>query len=193
MLVVSAIGVFLLFEIAYTVNNQIIPYPLGPQPWFASLIRLQNANEGYSELDAYLESEFAGKAPAWVGTKYAFIDQIRSAAIQSSIAHGDPVVPFAIFYDGYINGGAEVWIMTRHLIYDGWFTDNIGNVPAVCIQKVASPQCPFSAKYIYVVLIAGKTYPIGLVNSLEGAELIPIKNPRGDVVLNVYKITTVSY
>ncbi len=120
-LALAGLALFLFWEIFYSVNSQILSYPVGPELWAFSKLRYDNYNWGYHELDKYLEKEFAGKFPALTfDMRYQFLNNIKSVAIEKARLSGLQSYSALIIYDQNIKSPVHLWSLDRLQIYHGW-------------------------------------------------------------------------
>ncbi len=178
----------LCFEIFYSVNNQILDYPLGPNPWLASNVRYENYNWGYNELSGYLEEEFYGRMPAVTfDVKYGFLEDLRKKALDEGLAVRAELYPALVVYEGNFDGGAKLWVLDKLHVYRAW--------PIISLQTYLDYLAENGQDYVEksgfrIVYFIQKTnwvapYDLGVLTS--GAER-SIYNRRGDEVFKVYKL-----
>lgn len=111
----------LIFEILYTVNSQLIPYPKGPELWAWSSVRYENYNWGYEELDAWMRKQTENRMPALAfEPKYHFIGDIHKKALAKAEYNGKKPLPALFVYDKNINSIAQIWTMDRLQVYHAW-------------------------------------------------------------------------
>ena len=120
--IICFFAAFIIFEIAYSVNSQLIYYPKGPSPWFYSQkLRYENYNWGFTELGKYLDKELSGKFPAFVfDARYKFIEALQAKAVGAAKQKGAEPYPALIIYDGNMLNGPQLWYLDRLQIYHGW-------------------------------------------------------------------------
>ncbi len=187
---IAAFSLMLIFEIAYTVNNQLLFYPIGPEPWASSKVKEESFNWGYNELDAFLRNEFDGKFPAlFLDAKYHFLQDIQERAVREAKERGDTPYPALIIYAGNFQQAAKLLILDRFQIYHGW--------PVVPIQEYVRNLALFGNDHyeragfqnFYLILAANiDIEPDPFVRTLlEGKEFTSIRNKRGDEVFRVYR------
>lgn len=180
-------GAVLIFEIFYSVNNQIIPYPIGPNPWLSSNVRYENYNWGYNELADYLRRELSGKMPAVTfDVKYDFLEDLRQRALDKGLAAGLDLYPALIVYEGNFDGGAKLWVLDKLHIYDAW--------PIISLQTYLDylrdngPDYIINSGFRVVYFIQGTNwvppYDLGI---LTAGSRQSIYNKRGDEVFKIYK------
>ncbi len=115
------IAVFLLFEILYSSNSQILPYPKGPQLWTWSVVRYENYNWGYHELDEWMREKTDGRMPALAfEPKYHFIGEIHKKALAEAERAGKEPYPALFVYDKNIASIPQLWTLDRLQIYHAW-------------------------------------------------------------------------
>lgn len=183
----SALIIFFVFEIAYSANNQILDYPIGPHPWLSSNVRYENYNWGYNELAGYLEKEFSGKMPAVTfDVKYSFLEKLRQKALDSGLAQGLELYPALVVYEGNFDGGAKLWVLDKLHVYRAW--------PVISLQTYLDYLRDNGQDYVKnsgfkVIYFIQNTnwvppYDLGLLTA--GREQ-GIYNKRGDEAFKVYK------
>ncbi|KKS38106.1 MAG: hypothetical protein A3G49_00110 [Candidatus Sungbacteria bacterium RIFCSPLOWO2_12_FULL_41_11] len=113
---------FIIFEIVYSVNSQLIYASKGPSPWFYSQkLRYENYNWGFAELGKYLDRELSGKMPAFVfDARYKFIEALQAKTVALRKQKGAEPYPALIIYDGNMLNGPQIWYLDRLQIYHGW-------------------------------------------------------------------------
>ncbi len=117
----AVLALILLWEIAYTINTDLLPYPVGQKHFAFSRLRYENYRWGYNELDNFLTKELAGKFPAFVlNQKYKFLDKIVDADIERADRRGDQPYSVIFIYDGNLQDAGKFWSFDRLQIYHGW-------------------------------------------------------------------------
>lgn len=178
---------FLIFEIFYSINNQIMYYPVGPSPWISSKIRYENYNWGYNELDDYLNRELKGKMPAITfDVKYQFLERLREEAISAGKKAGLDLYPALIVYAGNFDGGVKLWTLNRFNVYRAW--------PVIDLQTYFDYLNDQGFDYVersgfkVVYFIQSTNWvPPGDLGILTSGTQSGIYNRRGDEVFKVYK------
>lgn len=111
----------LLLETLYSINSQLLPYPIGTEHWMYSPLRYENYNWGYNALGAFLKNELAGKMPAIAfEQKYHFVERIHEQALARAERKGLTPYPALIIYDGNIHSQPQLWLLDRLQIYHAW-------------------------------------------------------------------------
>ena len=177
----------LVFEIFYSVNNQIAFYPVGPTPWLASNIRYENYNWGYNELNQWLESETKNKIPALTfDMKYQFLERIKSETLEKGLANNAEVYPALFVYDGNFDQAGKLWSLDRFHIYHAWPIINLKTYYENLEKEGFDYYRRSGFKYIYFVFL-NNAIPTEADKSLMQGNPLIIKNQRGDNVFNIYK------
>ncbi|HEY4499519.1 MAG TPA: glycosyltransferase family 39 protein [Candidatus Paceibacterota bacterium] len=174
------------FEIAYTWNNQIAYYPIGPQPWFSSKVRYENYNWGYNELNAWLEKELEGKMPAVVfNVKYKFLEAIRDQATQKAREQFRQPYPALFVYYGNFDQGPKLWILDRLHIYHGWPIISVKTYFEYLQQNGFDYYERVGFQYLYFINQTNIVSFPGM-EQLTQREIATIANQRGDEVFKIY-------
>ena len=119
--IVIVLGIFFLFEIAYTINSQLLPYPKGPEVWAWSRVRYENYHRGYEKLDIWMREQTEGRMPALAfEPKYHFIGEMHKQSLADDERAGKKPYPALFVYDKNINSIAQLWILDRLQIYHAW-------------------------------------------------------------------------
>jgi len=182
-------AVFMLFEIFYTINNQIAYYPVGPFPWLSSNVRYENYNWGYNELDEYLNNELGGKMPAITfDVKYQFLENLRVEAIAAGKKNGLDLYPALIVYEGNFDGGAKLWALDRYNIYHGWPVIDLETYLRYLREQGFDYVERSGFKVVYFIQ-STNWVPPGDLGILTVGTPESIYNKRGDQVFKVYKTT----
>ncbi len=115
------LSAFLIFEVLYSFNSQILAYPFGPQFWAFSKIRYDQYDWGYRELDKFLRKELEGKMPLMaLNLRYKFLEAIQNKAIAQGKAGDLEIYPALIIYDYNFHESAQLWNLERLQIYHAW-------------------------------------------------------------------------
>ena len=179
---------FLVFEIAYAVNNQLLFYPIGPQPWVSSKVKEESFNWGYNELDAFLRRELNGKFPTFLlDSKYYFLQEIQARAVREARTRGDTPYPALIIYTGNFQQAAKLLILDRFQIYHGW--------PVIPIQEYVRNRALLGTDYYeragfrhFYLIFAPNIEPDPFLRTLlEEKEFISIRNKRGEEAFRIYR------
>ena len=118
------IGVFALmiaFEVFYSINSEVINYPIGKSPWLWSRTRYENYNWGYNDLGKWVTQLLDGKMPAFAfEPKYKFLATIQQQTLDEDNNHNLEKAPWLIVYDRNIESSAQLWNLDRVQVYHGW-------------------------------------------------------------------------
>ncbi len=183
----AAFSLFLFFEIFYSVNNQILSYPIGPNPWLASNVRYENYNWGYNELGGYLEKEFSGKMPAVTfDVRYKFLEDLRQKALDNGRAEGLSLYPALVVYEGNFDGGAKLWVLDRLHVYYAWPIISLQTYMDYLRDNGSDYLEKSGFKIIYFIQKTNWVAPDDLGILISGSER-GIYNKRGDEVFKIYK------
>ena len=184
----ALLGVFIAFEIFYSVNNQILYYPLGPSLWLSSRVRYENYNWGYNELESYLEKEFKGKMPAFTFKReYQFLEKLSDDALSAAKKNGAKLDPFLIAYGGNMDDGARLWILGRRFTYHGWPIIRIEDYFRFRHELGDDYFTSSGFKEFYFVLASNTVFPPEVTKHLSGADYDVLRTKRGDEVFRIYK------
>lgn len=153
-------GGVLLFEFFYTINNQWLATPIGPEPWLSSRVRQERADLGFNKLGAYFAREFAERVPALTfNMRYQFLEQLRQRALDRGIAqHAEPY-PALVVFDGEFNRAeriARIWTLDRLLIYHAWPVIDSGSYAAAIAQHGADYYRQIGFRQFYIVIKTGE-------------------------------------
>lgn len=182
-----AFAVMLMFENAYAINNEIADYPVGPTKWFASKVRYENYNWGYNELGDYFTKEFEGKAPAITfDVKYKFLETLRDAALAKANAGGALLYPALVITEGNFDRAAKLWTLDRLHIYHAWPMISGDTYRQYLAERGADFFARAGFTNYYFVVPTNSVLPADLRPLTERAEVVSIKNKRGDVAFNIY-------
>lgn len=181
--------IFLLFETAYAVNNQLLNYPLGPDVWLTSKVRYENYNWGYAALGEYLEKELGGKAPAITfDVKYRFLEKLRDAALAEAKRVDAQYFPALVVYDGNFDDGGQLWTLDRLHFYHAWpvisgetYRQYLGERGGDYFRNAGFRNYYFVTTTNAVV--ADSAMKTLMTNAFETVE---IKNKRGDAAFRVF-------
>jgi len=191
---------FLAFEGFYSVNSQIIDYPVGKDPWNYSKVRLENYSWGYNELNDFFEKELRGKLPSFTfEAKYRFLEDIKARAFESAQNNGFESYPALVIYDGNILNAPQLWILDRRQIYHGWPTVNAEDYFSILRENGNDYFQKVGLKFHYFVMPTNKVplkspekltdFGANLEQQLIAREIEPtiLKNRRNEVVFQIYK------
>ena len=116
------LGLFLLFEAAYSINSQVFYYAKGPPLWAYSLgTRTERYSGGYNELAEFLEEELKDKRPVQVfEMSYQFLEELHEKAIAKALREKLEPYSAVFIYDGNVDHMAQLWVLDRLNIYHAW-------------------------------------------------------------------------
>ncbi len=186
-LVCGVLAAILAFEVFYSVNNQIVYYPIGPMPWLASKVRYENYNWGYNQLGEWLEKELKGKLPALsFDLQYQFLEDLREKALQKGLAQGLEPYPALFVYEGNFDKAAKLWVLDRLHIYHAW--------PIISLETYFEYLRENGLDYYersgfknYYFIFQPNIVPSPEAYTLMRSAPISIKNPRGEEAFQIYK------
>lgn len=197
---VGLIIITVIFEALYTVNSQILPYPIGQQFWMWSKIRYDNYAWGYNELDKFLEKELKGKVPFLaLNLRYKFLTDIQNKALEKSQQRGLERYPALIIYDYNFQGSAQLWSLERLQIYHGWpvlrteaylgMLKENGNdffeKAGIKINYFIIPTDALPLKRADKLTIAGAQFEQQLLK--QGVAPISLYNKKSEEIFRIYK------
>ncbi len=190
------IAIFILFELLYTVNSQIIPYPRGLEVWAYSPVREEQYRWGYNELGNYIENELSGKRPAQVfDMRYAFLNKLHEQTIADGARAKLPLYSAVVIYDANIQKMAQLWLLDRLNIYHAWPVINTEQY--IAYLRDVGGRDEFKNHYFIRATDAVQLLPKenqspvaaqfedGLVK--RGAIPVLIHNKRNDTAFRIYK------
>ena len=182
-------GAIILFEVFYSVNNQIIYYPLGSSPWLSSKARYENYNWGYNALGDFFSKEFEEKMPAMrFDVRYRFIEKIQERSLALARQRGFEPYPAMIVTYGNFDRGAKLWILDRLHIYHGWPVINLDTYFDYLAKNGFDYYKQVGFKHYYFVL-SSNIVPSGDFQALvQGVRPVSIFNPRGEEAFKIYKL-----
>ncbi len=184
---IAVFGLVFLFETVYAVNNELADYPVGSTPLFASKVRYENYNWGYNELGDYFANEFAGKAPAITfDVRYKFLEALRDAALAKANADGAMLYPAFVVTEGNFDNGAKLWTLDRWNIYHAWPIISGDTYRQYLNDQGADYFARVGFKNYYLIMPTNSVLPADLRPLTGNAEVVNIKNKRGDVAFKVY-------
>jgi len=199
-IVIACSGLFLTFEIFYSVNSELLYTPKGPLVWMHSDVGYENYNWGYNELDAYLKKELDGKMPALtLDAKYQFLENVKNESLAKDRREGKDPYPALIIYDGNIANIPQLWILDRLQIYHGWPVLKTETYLEFLNEKGPGffKDAGVSSHYF---VAPGMTVPLKKEKSLTetgalfenelrllGVSPLSIKSKRGEEVFRIYK------
>lgn len=194
------VSIILLFEVLYSINSQILHYPIGPQFWTWSKVRYENYPWGYNELDNFLAKELKNKMPLLAfTTRYQFLEKIKEEALKKAEQENKQPYPALIIYDSNIQSAAQLWSLDRLQIYHGWpvmkaedFMDALDqfgidyfNQAGIQNFYFITPTDKVPLKPADKLTILGPAFENDLL--LRGIKPIFLYNRRSEEVFRVYK------
>ncbi|MDD5430888.1 MAG: glycosyltransferase family 39 protein [Candidatus Pacebacteria bacterium] len=183
------LALFLGFEMFYSVNNQLLYYPVGPTPWIANDIRQQNYNWGYNELGDYFQKELEGKMPALTfDFKYKFLNDIRDKALADGEKQNLEIYPALIVFGGNIQRGAKLWVLDRLHIYHAWPIISADTYFQYMKENGADFYNQAGFKDIYFIF-PSNSIPTPELSQLMKGEQASILNKRNEEAFKIYKFT----
>ncbi len=197
----GSIAALIILEVIYTINSQLLPYPLGKENWMFSRLRYENYNWGYNALGTFLESELAGTMPAVAfEPKYNFIAKIHDKALKEARRAGLRPYPALIVYDRNIHSQPQLWLLDRLQIYHAWPVISIETYREFLQREGADYFATSGIRVTYVIIPTERvplkkprlltTLGIRLEEELKAKQIAPyriIQNARGEDVFRVYK------
>ncbi len=193
---------FFLWELFYSVNSEVLEYPVGPEHFLWSKARFDNYNWGYNDLEEYLNKELAGKYPLLTfDARYQFLQKIKDADIAAAKSRGDTPLAAMLIYSPTIQNAAQLWIFDRRQIYHGWPAVNSDAFVAL-IGQYGPGYLPKAGIHTYYLIEPLDAIPLKkgatmgqsdilLEQQLEARNFYPLilTNERGDDAFKVYKFT----
>lgn len=177
------------FEVFYTVNNQIIYYPIGPEPWLASRIRYENYNAGNRELSAWIENELANKVPAFVlYENYSFLRRIQEKTVTEAETEGYTPYPAAVILYGNFDQGERMWSFDRLMVYHGWPVIPFGDYQEIIQSRGADYFVRAGFRYIYFVSSTNVVPIPEFLTEVKEVEPVNVYNKKGDKAFLVYRV-----
>lgn len=191
---------FIFFEIAYSANSLLLPYPKGLEHWAFSPLRYENFRWGYNELGAYLQKELEGKMPALhFDMQYQFLNELHAAAIEKSKQKNARPYSALILYDGNIDSIPQLWILDRLNLYHAWPVIKIETFVRLLQEQGEDYFKQIGFEHIYVIIPTDHvpwkddkyltSYGSEREQKLvaQGIEPVIIQNQRGEPAFRVYR------
>ncbi len=183
----AILAAILAFEIFYSINNQIVYYPIGPTPWLSSKVRYENYNWGYNQLGEWLENELKGKLPALTfDMQYRFLEDLREKALNRGLAQGLEPYPALFVYEGNFDKAAKLWVLDRLHIYHAWPIIS-SETYFEYLQENGFDYYERSGFQNYYFIFQPNIVPSPAAQTLMRGAPIGIKNPRGEEAFQIYK------
>lgn len=192
-LVFLGIGAIFAFEMFYSINSQIIYYPIGSAPLvFSEKARYENYNWGYNELGEFLNEELKGKMPALsFKMRHKFLSDIQEKFLAKASKQKLQSYSAILVYDQNILNTPQLWFLDRLQIYHGW---PVVNTEA---YSVMPNKNSFENKYFIIPtdkVSLKKETKLTIIGSLLEQKLLQdgivpasILNKRAEEVFRVYK------
>ena len=182
-------GAIILFEIFYSVNNQIAYYPVDASPWISSKVRYENYNWGYNELGDFFVKELSGRAPAIrFDAKYKFIEREQDKFLAYAKRRDFELYPTMIVTYGNFDRGAKLWVLDRLHIYRGWPVIDLETYFKYSAENGPDYYDRVGFKNYYFVL-SSNIVPSGEFRTLtKNVQSINILNPKNEEAFKIYKI-----
>ncbi|MDD5547667.1 MAG: glycosyltransferase family 39 protein [Candidatus Pacebacteria bacterium] len=181
------LAVFLAFEMFYSINNQILYYPIGPTPWVANDIRNENYNLGYNQLGDYFNNELKGKVPALsFDMKYKFLNDLRDKALADGENKGSELYPALIVFSDNLQRGARLWALDRLHIYHAWPIISTETYKQYLKESGADFYNKAGFKNFYFITKAGAVPDAELSDLMKG-KTETIYNLGGEQAFLIYK------
>ena len=113
-------AVFLIYELAFSINTNLLPLSVGPANLAWSLVRPYTADFGINKLDKYLNAELQNKYSAGVPkTGNNFLDEMISKNFEKYKVGKTPE-PILLVYNTHLHEAATLWNFDRRFLYQGW-------------------------------------------------------------------------
>lgn len=193
-------AIFIAFEIFYSANSQVLPYPAGPKFWAWSKVRYENYPWGYNELDNFLAKELKNKMPLLAfTTRYQFLERIKEEALEKAKRENKQPYPALIIYDSNIQSAAQLWSLDRLQIYHGWPIlqtedyqkilkengDDFFEKAGIKVNYFIRPTNALPLKSADKLTIAGTKFEQQLLK--QGVAPISLYNRKNEEVFRIYK------
>ena len=191
---------FVFFEIAYSANSLLVPYPKGPERWAFSPLRYENFRWGYNELSNFLGKELADKMPALhFDMQYQFLNDMHEKAIKKAKQARLQPYPALVLYDGNIDSIPQLWILDRLNLYHVWPVIKIETFERLLEEQGEDYFSRSGFQYMYVIIPTERvpwkdekyltSYGHVLEEKLKtrGIEPIILQNQRKEEVFRIYR------
>jgi len=179
--------IFFAFEVFYSVNSQILAYPIGKMPWAYSNVRYENYNWGYNELGEFLSAEFGGRAPELsFDAKYDFLNKLKDGDIARVVAAGYPTTATLILYEGNFDFAAKLWYLDRLQVYHGWPVMSFRNYLAELGARGENYFENLGFREYYLILATNIVSSPNLNAFVAGKQFASILNKRNEEAFRVY-------
>ncbi len=199
---VSGMAVLAAVELLYSINTQLLPYPVGAKYLAYADTRFETYAWGYAALDDALAKRIEGKFPSLrLETTYAFLERLADAGIEQAKQTGAVPSPTLFVYDENLLPGPRLWIMDRRQVYRGWPFMNAATYNTILEEKGADyfsraglTEQFFIAPTVNVPLRPKDrqtSFGLELERQLINRGKTPIEvitNPRGEPVFRIYKM-----
>ncbi|MFA5022558.1 MAG: glycosyltransferase family 39 protein [Patescibacteria group bacterium] len=119
-LVYGVLIIFGSFELFFSYNSLISPYPVS-QKFYSPTLRTESYRWGYNQLDNYLDNLLKNEMPAaTLQTRYQFLEKIKTQALARAVAENKKPKARLLIYDSNMYDLATLWLFHRRLVYQGW-------------------------------------------------------------------------
>ena len=194
-----ALGLIVAWETFYTINSQLLAYPVGKVYWAYSDTRAENYNWGFNQLEDFLTKELRGKMPAFAfESRYHFIEEIQKKSLDTALKEKRTRYPVLILYDKNISSIPQLWILDRLQIYHAWPVVPVETYAKFLNEKGADYFKRVGIEKIYLIIptenvpqkkehlktTMGASFEAELVR--RSIEPIRILNKRGGEVFRIY-------
>lgn len=113
------LGLFIIFEVFYSVNTFFIPQALGQSLYaYSDYEKRLRGNWGFNQLDDYLNKELSDKVPA-VRFQLTHPDLEEFVSKRYDKKTGQDLAAMVI-YDFNLKDGPDIWYIRRRQFYEGW-------------------------------------------------------------------------
>jgi len=181
-------GLFVLFELSYSTNNQLLDYPVGPSPWLSSEVRFENYNWGYNNLNEYLKNELEDKMPAIsFDMRYQFLQDIRDKSIEQDLNRGLTPYPALIIYSRGFDKLAKLWVLDRLHIYHAWPIISMDTYFQYLNENGFDFYEKNGFKDYYFIISSNAVLSQEVNNIFKNISPKIIYNNRGDEAFKIYK------
>lgn len=186
--VIFFLSFFVFVEALYTINTFFIQEHHGWLNVTYSQLYQTSENFGFNQLNIYLENILQGKISALYGQPdYGFLSDIHKKYIKKKSEMGADIYPLLIIFNQDIRFLGKLWVIQRHLIYEGWPV-----LPNDLFKKITGNNSEEMYReqgiknFIYITNGSNDVLkePIDRVNSVD--EMKDILNTRGIVPRIIY-------
>lgn len=192
------LGVFIIFEIFYSVNTFFVPQALGQNFYtYSDYEKRLRGNWGFNQLDDYLNRQFSDKIPA-IRFQLTHTNLEEFVSKRYNKKTGQDLAAMVI-YDFNLKDGPDIWYIRRRQFYEGW--------PVVTADEFIKETSEKGSDYYYQLGFDTFYFIQATDNSLlrdvkdrseagvnlgealisAGVTPIEIKNSQGETSILVYK------